>query len=132
MKHCNGQTIQSDMGLLRFCLPRPGMKVTREPGEHGEMHHSLRVRHRGRPYVLLLVFGPYFTGRDPSGGNRSWSSRVWQRGNLSGVDYVLRRDSTTTRYVTLNAMMGFAEYREAPPEVARRFDRILDSMCCGE
>ncbi len=128
---CSGKRVISDLGFFAFCVP-PGFKVTWESGEHGDIHYVITVRHNGQGYHLNFVSGPYFTGKDPSGADPRWSSRPWTCKDLRGEDFRIQQGPRLSRYITLNALMGYATYRDVPPPVATRFDRVLDSLCCDE
>jgi hypothetical protein len=128
---CSGKRITSDLGFLRFCVPR-GVKVQQVHGEHGDVHYTLTIRNEGRSYELYFVSGPYFTGRDPSQGGLKWSARPWTCGEFRGEDYRLNSEDKRSRYITLNDPVGYAVYRDLPEKTALRFDKILDSLCCGD
>ena len=129
---CSGKRIENEWGILRICVPR-SIKFKRESGEHGDQHFTFSSRANGRRHELYIVWGPYFTGRDPRDGDTRWSVRPWRCGdNLKGEDYRLAEGAMHTRYVTLNALMGYAKYERVSAQAAARFDKILDSLCCGE
>lgn len=128
---CSGKRVISDLGFFAFCVPR-GFSVTWESGEHGDIHYDITVRHSGQKYHLYFVSGPYFTGKDPSGGDPRWSSRPWICKDLRGEDFRVQQGSRLSRYITLNALMGYATYRDVPKAVATRLDGVLDSLCCDD
>lgn len=127
---CSGRQIDDNLGILRFCVPR-GMKVEKAFGEHGDLHYSVSFKWKGQRHTLYIVSGPYFTGRGPRDWDPFWSVRHWQCADFKGEDYRVNRGGRHARYVTLNAPMGYATYKDLPAEVASRFDRVLDSLCCG-
>jgi len=112
-------------------VPR-GIKVRQVNGEHGDLHYTLTIRNAGQSYELYFVSGPYYSGRDPSQGGLKWASSLWTCGESHGKDYRLNSGTKRSRYITLNVIMGYAVYRDLPEEPALRFDKILDSLCCGD
>jgi hypothetical protein len=55
--------------------------------------------------------------------------RMWHSTESKGEDCRVERGATWSRYLTLNAPMGYATYLDVPPDVAASFDRVLDSLC---
>lgn len=128
---CSGKVL-TEFGLLRICVPR-GVRSKTEPGAHGDQSTLITIKKRGKRHALEIVLGPHNSGKDPRKGDTRWMVSRWRcTGSLSGEDYRLVADGLYTRYVTLNAIVGFARYDAVPPEVATRFDKILDTLCCGE
>jgi hypothetical protein len=124
---CGGTRIRDNLGILQFCVPR-GLRVQREFGEHGDVHYTMTVRLHGQPFELFVTSGLYFPGRLPD-----WASgcdlRRWYSPESKGEDCRIERVAARSRYVTLNAPMGYAVYKDVPPDIAARFDRMLDSLC---
>jgi len=128
---CSGKVL-TEFGLLRICVPR-GVKSKTEVGEHGDRHTRLLVKARRKRHELYIVMGAYFTGKEIGRAYTRWTVSKWRcSGSLKGEDYRLTVDRLQTRYVTLNALMGYVRYDGVPPEVAARLDKILDTLCCGE
>ena len=127
---CTGKRIKDNLGVLRFCIPR-GVDVRTEVGDHGDVHYSIKVRLHGRSYELLVASGPYFPGRLPEWTN-GCNVRHWHNPESRGEDCRLETAATASRYITLNAPMGYAVYRDVPAEVAARFDLVLDSLCWSD
>ena|ERR1051325_8363790 len=121
---CPGRRIDDHLGLLRFCVR--SMKVSKAVGEHGDLHYSVSFSKKGQHYTLYIVSGPYFPGKDPRGTDSRWSVRQWRCPDLKLDDYRLRNSDLRTRYITLNAPMGYATYKDIPKDVADRFDQVLD------
>jgi hypothetical protein len=132
---CSGKRIASDLGFFELCVPR-NARVKKEWGEHGDLHYTITLKSRGREYSLDFTSGLYFPGRDPSNGDPRWSVRAWRhtdaKGETRGKDYRFADRGRYSRYITLNVLMGYATYKDAPAEVAVRFEGILDSLCWGE
>jgi hypothetical protein len=88
------------------------------------------TRRHGKVFELVIVSGPYYTGRPPV-----WAAGCdvhnWQSPESSGEDCRVL-GTARSRYITLNAPMGYAQYRDVPVEIATQFDRILDSLCWQE
>jgi len=74
---------------------------------------------------------PYFPGAIPIWMN-GCDSRKWHIPNAEGEDCRTTAESGRSRYLTLNLPMGYAFYRDVAPDVAAKFDRIIDSMCWAE
>jgi len=126
-ERCPGTRISDNLGVLRFCIPR-GLKVTKEVGEHGDVHYKIRTKMHGEYFELTITSGPYFSGKLPDWAAGCELSR-WHAPEFNGDDCRVQRGATRSRYLTLNAPMGYAFYRDVPPEVSLRFDRLLDSLC---
>ena len=124
---CAGKAIKDNLGVLQFCVPR-GVNLAKAVGEHGDVHYTVTAHLHGESFELFVVSGPYFSGKLPDRGRRC-DLRKWHSPEWKGEDCRVIESAGRSRYVTLNTPMGYAEYRDAPPEVAIRFDRILDSLC---
>lgn len=124
---CDGRVVEDNLGVLQFCVPR-GFKVRREVGQHGDVHYGITKGRRARRYELLITSGPYFPGRLPEWAQKC-DVRRWRSPDWKGEDCRLAGVKSASRYITLNAPMGYAVYEDVPSEIAARFDRILDSLC---
>ena len=120
---CGGKRISSDLDLISFCVPR-GMRVESATGEHGDVHHTVRYRR----YTLRMVSGPHYSAKRQEEFGAEWEVRSWESPHGERKEY--RRDAggLRSRYMTL-APNGWVEYSDAPAEVARAFDGLLDSIC---
>jgi hypothetical protein len=128
---CSGRRIDDSFGILRFCVPR-SMKISKAVGEHGDLHYSVSFSTNKQHHTLYIVSGLYYPGKDPRGTDSRWVVRQWRCPELKIDDYRLNDSGRRTRYITLNAPMGYATYKDLPNNVADRFDQVLDSLCCGE
>jgi hypothetical protein len=124
---CAGRVLKDNLGVLQFCVPR-NFKVRRDFGKHGDVHYIITTRLRGESFELVVVSGPYFPGRFPNWAGNCVVHR-WHSPESNGQDCTISGTHNRSRYITLNAPMGYAHYQNAPFEVAGRFDRILDSLC---
>jgi hypothetical protein len=79
----------------------------------------------------MITSGPYFPGRGPDWGS-GWITRNWRCPEVTAKDYQLRENGLHSRYITLNAPMGYAYYKQVPAVIAARFDSVLDSLCWRE
>jgi hypothetical protein len=127
---CVGKPIKDNLGVLEFCIPG-GVKLRREVGEHGDIHYTITARLHGESFDLFLTSGPYYSGKLPDWA-RGCDLHGWRSPDWKGEDCRIIGTTGRSRYVTLNTPMGYAEYRDVPPKVAARFDRILDSLCWNE
>lgn len=100
------------------------MQVEKSVGEHGDVHYL--VKFRGE--TLRLTFGYLFPAKKPSAFDASWKMREWKSEEWSGRDYRKAEGGLRSRYLTLE-ILGCIEYTNAPAEVARAFDLVMDSMC---
>jgi hypothetical protein len=125
---CVGKRVEGYLGVLQLCVPA-GLRIRKELGEHGDVHYVVTARFQGQSFELIVVSGPYFPGKvywpDCTLG-------LWHSPDYKGEDCHVAQDDTKSRYITLNAPMGFAYYRDVPPKVAARFDLVLDSLCWRE
>lgn len=122
--HCKGKRLKGFMGSLQFCAPR-SFKVTRGVGEHGDVHYAVTLRRHGQAFELSIVSGLYFTGKLPDG----CAPRRWVSPESKGEECRAIEGNRRSRYITLNAPMGSAQYENVPEEVASQFDSVLDSLC---
>lgn len=120
---CGGKRISSDLDLISFCVPR-GMRVASATGEHGDVHHT--VTYRG--HTLRLVSGPYYPAKQPEEFGAEWEVRSWESPHGERREYRREMKGLRSRYMTL-APNGWVQYANAPAEVARAFDGLLDSIC---
>ena len=125
---CEGTRIRTDLGFGEFCVPR-GLTIRKEIGEHGDVHYTISRSKRSHD-SLLITSGPYFTGKAPGGGRAGWLFRPWKCDDWKGEDFQRVTSAGKSRYLTLNMIMGYAQYSNTPPNIAATFDRILDSFCC--
>jgi len=126
-ERCAGKRIRDNLGVLQFCVPR-GLKVTKEVGGHGDVHYTIAAKARDEYFELIITSDQFFSGKLPDWAGGCELSR-WHAPELQGEDCRIQRSVTRSRYMTLNTPMGYAFYRDVPPEVASRFDRLLDSLC---
>src|SRR6267142_7020818 len=129
-RRCAGKPIKASLGVLEFCVPR-GVKLRKKVGEHGDIHYTITARLQGKSSDLYITSGPYYTGKLPD-WTRGCDLHGWRSPDWKGEDCRIKGISSRSRYVTLNAPMGSAEYWDVPPKIAARFDRILDSLCWNE
>ncbi len=120
---CGGKRISSDLDVISFCVPR-GMRVESATGEHGDVHHT--VRYRG--YTLRMVSGFYFSAKRPDEFGAMWEVWSWESPHGERREYRREADGLGAQYITL-ASNGWVEYANAPADVARAFDGLLDSIC---
>ena len=113
--------IHDNQGILAFRVP-PSLRVRKYDGEHGDVHYVIRA---GKS-TLRIASGPYWTGKKPAWAG---TARRWEAGGFKGEDFRLAQNGRHSRYVTLNAPMGFTEYKDVPAPAAAKFDAILDSLC---
>jgi hypothetical protein len=128
--HCAGKPIKDSLRVLEFCIPR-GVKLRRHVGEHGDIHYTITARLQGKSYDLFITSGPYYSGKLPDWAPTAICA-AWRSPEWKGEDCRIMEVTNRSRYVTLNTPMGSAEYRDVPPKIATRFDRILDSLCWNE
>jgi len=127
---CAGSVIKDSLGVLQFCVPRFA-EVHTVTGQHGDIRYTITKRRHGRAFELLIISGPYFSGSLP-GWAGYCAVRYWHSPESHGEDCHISGTAGRSRYITLNAPMGYAQYRDVPAEVATQFDHILDSMCWVE
>jgi hypothetical protein len=134
--HLRGrQAKHSPLGEFDFRIPR-GLKYRRVVGEEGDIHDRITVRSTGELNELTIftanaTWGPVKRGPtdwpiQPS--ERTGTVREWKCPEGSGYDFRLHRDGRSWRF--LGFPWGFAEYKNISEEAARKFDRVLDSLCC--
>lgn len=120
---CSGKRISSDLDLISFCVLRR-MRVASATGEHGDVHHS--VTYRG--HTLRMVSGLHYSAKRPEEFGAEWEVRSWESPHGERKEYRRELKGLQSRYMTL-APNGWLEYSDAPAEVARAFDGLLDSIC---
>lgn len=105
------------------------MKMEEATGDHGDQHYTLTLRRRGVEYTLRFASGMWFSGKDPRKGEEGWRITEWVQDGVLAVDFRLAVEGLVRRYVILHTPIGYATYGEAPPEIAARWDGVLDSVC---
>ena len=132
---CRGKHIEHTSGVVRFCVPR-GMKISRTAGFEGDIQDLVTLHQRGTVSQLLVrSWGPFgyqkslpdWLNSDSAKEGHS-SIHAWRCSEGAGGDYRLAKDGRQSRF--LQFPLGWAEYSDVSPDVAARFDRVLDSLCC--
>ena len=134
---CRGKRVGHWLEQFKFCVPR-GLKFRRIVGFEGDIHDRITLPTHGELSELIMftanfTWGPVKTRPDdwPSSAATTGNTtlvRDWQCSEGRGQDFRLNRDDRNWRLVTFPK--GFAEYKNVPAKAARKFDRVLDSLCC--
>ena len=127
-----GRRIVSAFGIVEFRLPRFA-KVRMSAYE--STVYSVRYGPERDHTTLTLVFGAQTGMEKPQDLHNSaiqWTPHSWDcREPLFGADWRGVADNGH-RWRHIWFPFGSATYRDVPPAAADYFDRILDTMCCGE
>lgn len=131
-----GKRIRHGMlGEFEFRVPH-GVKYHRAVGFEGDVHDTLTARSAEgaselRIFTANPTWGPVKPGPDDwpaDAARRALSVRSWQCSEAAGHDFRFTRNGREWRM--LGFPFGYAEYQNVPPNIARKFDRVLDSLCC--
>jgi len=123
-----GKRIAHTSGSLLFCVPH-GIKVSRAAGFEGDIRDNIRLSDRGETGELIILsgVGPSGFRKPPEAGGHS-TVYAWRCSEGDGRDLRIERDGRCWRMITFP--LGYAEYGDVPANIATRFDRVLDSLCC--
>jgi hypothetical protein len=131
---CRGKRIAHTWGLFRFCIPH-GMKFRRVTGFEGDVHDSIRLQSRGETGELIIFTANATWGPVKSipewlhlASPREASVRRWRCSEGEGQDFRWTENGRSWRM--LGFVIGFAEYQNVSADIAAKFDRVLDSLCC--
>src|ERR1035438_9793490 len=133
---CRGRRItHPTFGLFKFCVPH-GMKFRRVTGFEGDIHDSITL-HSRRDSGELTIFSTMNPSWGPVKSSPVWlrsasptegSERRWRCSEGDGRDFRLIHNGRSWRMLAFP--MGFAEYQNVSADIARKFDRLLCSLCC--
>ena len=131
---CWGKRIRHTVGTVVFCVPR-GINLHHDAGFEGDIRDIITISRGGETRKLII-----FSSMNPS-GNRSIPSdwfpagatghptvHAWRCSEGDGRDLRIERDGRHWRMIAFP--FGYAEYGDVSPNIATRFDRVLDSLCC--
>lgn len=131
--HCKGKRVAHRLGMLRFCVP-PGMKYRRAAGFEGDIHDTITVHSRKDELVIFTAnstWGPVKARPEwyrSSSAQPEGSVRRWRCSEGDGSDFRLTHNGRSWRMLAFPA--GFAGYEDVSEDIAGKFDRVLDSLCC--
>ena len=133
---CRGKSIKHSYSMFCFCVPY-GMKVRRTAGFEGDVSDLITLHHGGavaqlRVYSTVnpssyLYLVPDWLNKSSAEKGQS-SIHAWRCSEGAGGDYRLTKDGRHSRFIQFP--LGAAEYKDVSPDIAARFDRVLDSLCC--
>jgi len=131
---CWGRRARHTVGTIVFCVPH-GIKPHRDASFEGDIRDVMTISSRGETGKLIIVsstnpFGNRSIPPDwfPSGAPPHSTVHTWRCSEGSGRDLHLDRDGRYWRLIVFP--LGYAEYGNVPANIAARFDRVLDSLCC--
>ena len=123
-------------GWFRFCVPY-SMKYWRAVDAEGDTNDTITMQSHGENGKLIIFstlnpgWGPvkarpeWFPSSDPS---PEGSVRRWRCSEGDGRNF--RRTQNGRYWRMLAFPLGHAKYQDVSANIARKFDRLLDSLCC--
>ena len=131
--HRSGRRIVSLMEIVEFYIPR--LAKMKKGGGVDFLEYDVRYGPERDNLWLKFMFGPMVGGHSPHDpGNMSieWIAKKWNyHSDAAATDWIgTGPDDRRWRHIAFP--YGFATYENAPPKAAAYFNRILDTMCCGE
>ena len=131
-KH-HGRRIKVDMDLVEFFVPRFA-HVSKGGDFEGHVWHDIWFGPEQNRTRLIIVYGQHPAGlaweHEPP-ADIVWTTTHWSCRDIDGKDgRAVAADGRRWRFRTL--LSGVAQYDGVSAEAAEYFDKILDSMCCGQ
>lgn len=133
-KSLSGRRIVSDMGIVEFRVPR--LTPTAKSIDADYVVYRIRYGRKADNLWLEMMLGPLVGGEDPH--ELQNGSIKWVRTSTTCRDGLTIRDWRGTaqdgrrwRHIAI-PLSGYAAYKDVPPKAADYFDKILDTMCCGQ
>ena len=136
LTRCWGKRIAHTVGMFRFCVPY-SMKYWRAVDAEGDTNDTITIQSHGENGKLIIFptlnpgWGPvkarpeWFPSSDPS---PEGSVRRWRCSEGDGWNF--RRTQNGRYWRMLAFPLGHAKYQDVSANIARKFDRLLDSLCC--
>jgi hypothetical protein len=122
------------MGIAEFRVPLFTPITKRVDADY--VVYGIRYRVNANDLWLNVVLGPLVGGGSPhdlQNGSIKWlRSSVTCQGGITVLDWRgAAEDGRRWRHIAI-PLGGFAAYQGVPIKAADYFDKILDTMCCGQ